>query len=612
MTGRRTYLTGLAILAIIAGASVWTGTTAIADDQPSIEVEVTFSATRTEEEATDVAASSYTIHREQIEQSQGETVEDLLRTVPGVHIIEQGGFGGSTSLINRGAGQSQTLVLIDGVRINNPMLGGADLANLTLDQVQRIEVVKGPYTALWGTDAMAGVVQIFTRPGAQTDNRVRAGAGNYGSTRADVSWGTGEGEEGLGISGSWLQTDGVRENADYEGYTLAGRYDDRVAGGLLTLTSRYYDYELGVPGPTTSPTPEDRQYTSAALASLSWTREAVASRDTLRLGLWREDYDFDYLDFQGAPQSSHGEPQYFEASWQHDWIADRSEVTLGAEYRTAEADYTDTMSGEYSADNDSQAVFGQLQYRPGPWRLVAGARWQDWDLFDPETTWRLGVTRLFDEGRRGAWANYGTAYRVPTFNELYFPGSGNEDLSPETSDSWEVGVWDSVGEGDQLDLVYFRNEYDNLIEWREVEQYVWQPVNVASASTEGVEVAVRRRHGEHWTERCSITKLGWWTDGDPLLRRPDWTGGYSVGYHDERTQAQLDLVLVGDRLDAKAYPGPDAVPGYYLLNLGASHELSDGIELWVRANNLLDYDYEAAANYPSPGFNVLAGLSADL
>lgn len=603
-----------AIAALIAlAASLLAGGALVADtdEEPAIEVEVTFSATRTEERATDVAASVYTIDRDEIERSQAETVVDLLRMLPGIHVIQQGGFGGATTVVNRGGNSTGTLVMIDGVRINNPMLGGADLANLTLDQVQRVEVVKGPFTTLYGADAMSGVVQIFTASGAQTDDNLRAGAGNYGSSRVDFSWGTGEGLQGLGISGSWLQTDGVRENSDYDGYTVAGRYDHPVAGGVLTATARWFDYDLGVPGPTTFPTPEDHQSTTTGLASLMWTREGLSSRDTIRLGYWQEEYEYDYMDFQGATQMSTAEPTFFEASYQRDWMTEDATWTLGGEWRTKEADYSDTSLGRYSADDDSKAVFGQVQLRPGPWRIVAGGRWQDYDLFDSETTWRAGVTRIFNDGEWGAWANYGTAYRVPTFNELFFPGSGNDDLVPETSDSWEVGLWNSL-DGATIDVVYFNNEFDNLIEWREVQQFVWQPVNVARARTEGVEVSARRQHGEHWSDRLSVTRLKWWTDGNPLLRRPDWTASYSVGYDADRTQAQLDILYVGDRLDAVTFPGPDPVASYYLVNLGVTQDLGSDLELWVRANNLLDEDYEATANYPSPGLSILAGLSTDL
>ncbi len=581
-------------------------------DEPSIEVDVTFSATRTDELATDVAATAYSIDREEIERLPTANVGDLLRTLPGIHITDNGGFGSAASIINRGAGNNQTLILIDGVRVSNPMLGGADLSNLSLDGIGRVEVVKGPLTTLWGADAMAGVIQLFTASGPQTENRVRLGAGNYGTTRADFSWGTGQGQQGLGISGSWLQTDGVRDNSDYDGFTVAARLDQPLAGGVLTATGRYYDYDLGVPGPTTWPTPSDGQNSTALLGSLAWTREGLSNRDTLRAGYWDQRIEFGYTDFSANPQISVGEPSYFEAGWQHDFIGEDSEITLGGEYRRSEGDFSDTGLGDYDADNDALAALAQVQYRPGDWRFVASARWQDDDLFGSETTWRVGATRLYQGGRRGARASYGTGYRVPTFNELYFPGSGNTDLVPERSTSWEIGAWDSVGEGDILDVVYFHNEFEDLIEWREVTQFVWQPVNIAGATTEGVELSVRRSHGDRWFERCGLTRLNWWSDGDPLLRRPDWQAGYSLGYEGDRTRAQLDFIYVGDRLDAVAWPGPSEVAGYYLLNLGARHELGGGTELWVRANNILDREYEAAANYPSPGFNFIAGVSTDL
>jgi len=606
MHAHRTHLLVVALAVMVAAPLCW------AVDDPAIEVGVTFSATRTTERATDVSASVSTIDQEQIERLPVGNVTDLLQTLPGLHITSNGGFGGAESIILRGASNTQTLVLIDGVPVNNPMLGGSDLSNLTIDGMGRIEVVKGPYTTLWGADAMAGVVQIFTAPGARTDDMVQAGAGNYGTTRANFSWGTGAGETGLGISGSWLQTDGVRENSDYDGFTVVGRWDERVAGGLLTLTSRYYDYDLGVPGSTAWPTPTDSQSSRAWISSLAWTREGLRHRDTLRLGYWNQEIEFNYTDFLATQQHSIGEPSFLGAGWQHDFIGDESEVSVGIDWRRFEGDFDDSSLGQYSAENDQTSAFGQIQWRPGDWRFVGSTRWQDEDLFGSETTWRVGATRLFEGGRWGAWANYATGYRVPTFNELFYPGSGNADLRPETSKSWEVGAFNQLESGDILDLVYFHNDLRDLIEWREVTQFVWQPVNIADATTQGVEISVRRDHGDRWFERCGVTKLDWSTDGDPLLRRPEWTANYSLGYEGERTRAQLDFTYVGRRLDAVTWPGPSEVGSYYLLNLGATHQLTGDIDLWVRANNLLDRDYEAAANYPAPGLNFTAGISTDL
>ncbi|MGD9496074.1 MAG: TonB-dependent receptor plug domain-containing protein [Armatimonadota bacterium] len=604
---RRTFVLSAALLVLMAPLPGWAD-----HEEPSIEVGVTFSATRTEALATDVAASVSSVSADEIERAQTVDMTELLQTLPGTHVTSNGGFGGAESILIRGASNNQTLVLIDGVPVNNPMLGGSDLSNLTLDGVGRVEVVKAPLTSLWGADAMAGVVQIFTAPGPQMDDEARLGAGNYSTSRAEFAWGTGEGEQGLGIAGSWLQTDGVRENSDYDGFTIVGRWDQPVAGGALTLTGRYYDYDLGVAGPTTFPTPTDRQNSTAAFASLGWVREGLSHRDTLRLGWWDQQIEYDYANFLGAPQRSVGEPGLFSAGWQHDFIGETNEITVGVEYRHQEGDFSDTSLGEYGAERDQIGAFAQFQCRPGPWRLVGALRWQDEDSFGSKTTWRVGATRLFDGGRWGLWSSYATGYRVPTFNELFFPGSGNADLQPETSTSWEVGVWNALESGDTLEVAYFHNDFEDLIEWREVQQFVWQPVNIADATTEGVELSVQRSIDDRWFERGSLTKLSWRTDGDPLLRRPDWSAGYALGYCSERTEAQLDFTFVGDRLDAVSFPAPSEVGGYYLLGLGASHELGRGLELWVRANNILDQQYEAAANYPSPEFNFVAGVATDL
>jgi len=239
-------------------------------------------------------------------------------------------------------------------------------------------------------------------------------------------------------------------------------------------------------------------------------------------------------------------------------------------------------------------------------------RYQDEDLFDSQTTYRLGVSRILGDGNTVLWTNYGTGYRVPTFNELYFPFMGNPGLVPEESNSYEVGLWDKVGKNEDVELVYFHNDFENLIQWREVAPWVWQPVNVANATTQGLEFSFNQQLSDNWSHSLGFTRLSIWTDGDPLLRRPKYSGSYQLAHADGRDSFSLAACYTGRRFDAKTFPGPDVVGGYLVVDVAASRKLGSGTTLWLRINNLLDKEYEAAANYPSPGWNWLVGLSREL
>jgi len=331
---RRTVIAVAAVL-LLASTVI-----AVADeDEPSVEVEVVFSATRTDEKATDVAATVEVVDSKKIEASQATSVLEVLKPITGLSVVQSGSPGGVTSILTRGGNNNQTLVLVDGVRINDPMSGGTDLAHLTVDQVERVEIVKGPFGTLYGADAMAGVVSIFTKPASETPDRISFGGGNYGTLRGSFSVGSGEGDAGFAVSGSWLTTDGLRaKHNEYDGLTAAARWDARVGDGILTLSSRYLDYDLDVPGPTNFPSAYDRQSVTGTINSLTWNRQGATSRDRIRLGRYDQDIDYDYLDFFATPQTSKIEPTYTELSWQHDWIGAATDATLGLEWKRSEGE----------------------------------------------------------------------------------------------------------------------------------------------------------------------------------------------------------------------------------------------------------------------------------
>lgn len=611
MSSKKTVVLVVGMALVVAGTLV---AALAADEEPSVDVTVVYGATRSDAKATDVAATVHVVDVEDIQRLPVRDVADLLRTLPGVHVVRQDSRGGATSIFMRGANSNQTLVMVDGVRINNPMNGGVDLGNLTLDQIQRIEVVKGPFTTLYGADAVGGVIYIFTKPGAQVQDEISVGGGSFGTLTARAALGGGAGERGWALSGSWVDTDGSREeNSDYRGFTAAGRCDLPLAGGVVTLSGRYQDYDRGVPGSTFFPTPTDRQNYATALGSLTWKREGLSSRDTVRFGMWQEDYTLEYTDWMSAAQVTQADPNYYEANWQHDFLFNRGEVNVGVEWRRFEGDYTDTATGSYNARNDSKAAYAQVQLRPDRnWRVLGGARWQEDDLFDVDPTWRCGVTRLLDEGRAGVWFGYGTAFKAPTFNDLFFPGAGNTDLRPETSRGWEIGAWHEVSNAAHAELVFFHHRFEDLIQWApDPVTSMWYPMNIGQARTQGTELSFAQQLDEQVNHELGLTLLNWTTNGSPLLRRPDLQFNYSLNYTGERASASLETCYVGRRMDTFGF-NTDWGRAYLVFNLSGQYNLDRDTKAWLRVENLFDAQYEAVGGYPSPGFGIYGGVTRAL
>lgn len=533
--------------------------------------------------------------REDIERLQPASVAELIRGFPGVQVGASGGFGKQTGVFLRGTNANQLIVLIDGVRAGSATAGGAAWEYIPVDQIERIEVVRGPRASAYGADAVGGVIQIFTRrPGREPVREVMAGYGRYNTRRAGAAVSADTGSFRYYLGASHLASDGysVRRDGDpdddgYRNDAVNARMGYRTSGGvdaelrlLRAWGSTEFDNAFGVPGASE----EDflQQAGSVRLSgpagqAAAWritAGETRDERDTLDAGLA---YRYDT-----RRQSLGAEMDWFLDAWQ---------VTLGGDYLE---DRVSSSADFVSTRRDARAGFAQLHGQWGRHRFGVGLRHDDYSDFGAHGTGDVA----WGYRSRGPWstrASYGTAFRAPTFNDLYFPWGGNPDLRPERSRNLEVGVAYTRG-SHELSANAFENRIRDLI----VLDEAWTPQNASRARITGWE-SVWAWSADPWRVAASYTWLNARDEetGNRLPRRARHSARLDVDRELHRLRLGMSLVGQGRRFDDA--PNTIELPAYVTMDLRAGYDIDRVWQVSAAWTNVLDRDYETVAGYPQPG-----------
>jgi len=605
-----------------------TGTPAQPAPAATVREEIVVSASRVEEPRRRVASAVTVIGRDEIAARREPTLAELLRTVPGVEVVRVGGPGGATSVFLRGAASAHTLVLVDGVRVNSPAVGAFDWADLATDAVERIEVLRGPQSALYGSEAIGGVVSVFTRRGAAgLDGSAAAEAGTEESWRLATSWRGGTRGWDWSLSASRRELAGLSSAAEsagndeddpYESTAITGSAATAFWGdGRAVATLRWIDSELGLDGFSfVSGAPVDdpnyRQSRRALYGSVDLSKPAGPRlTHRLRLGVADEDYDATDPDTPFHPFALRTRGS--EATWITDLVllgpedgqaaADglAAALTGGAAWELREAD----SSGGFDESEDVASAFLEARLAGGDrFRLTGGLRRDDHSAFGSETTWRTTAGWRVARATRlhGTW---GTGFRAPSFNELFFPGFGNPDLAAETSEGWDAGVEQELLAGRLVaDLTWYANEIDELIGF---DFATFRAENVDAAEIDGLEATVEWRPSTRLSGRAAYTR----TDSEdlatglPLARRPKHRTSAALTWDPPgRWDASLAAYAVRDRVESGGAPLDD----YERVDLALGYELRPELAAYLRVDNLLDDDHAELVGFTSPGAVVTAGL----
>jgi vitamin B12 transporter len=563
---------------------------------PPIEP-VVVTATRTEVPADRSIASVDIVTGEELRRQPAADLGDLLRMRAGIEVARLGGPGQQTSLFLRGTDSNHVLVLVDGVRINPGTIGSASIQNIAPELVERVEIVKGPRSTLYGSDAIGGVINVITRRRTENGGSIQAGAGNYGSRNASFEGGSGgtNGDASLGVS--WVDSDGFPTRSGdstdrgYENLSLTAAARTELAGIELGLrawhaegTSEYSDFFV-------TPVDQDFENSAFALSAAFTPLDAWHSRITASQML-------DRLEQNQSPDFLR--TRRWQLDWQNDIAASgHHALTAGVIWQKEDAD-AESFGLPYLADITTTQFYLQDQMSFGRAQVLLAGGTTDHETFGSHQTWNAEFGFPLGDSTMLTLAA-GRAFRAPDATDLYGFG-GNAALDPESSQSYEASIRHDTAGGHRFSLTLFRNEIDDLIEFvvTDFETFDGENRNVERARIDGLEASWRYR-GEHWAARATATLQDPrdLVTGERLLRRARENFTLAVSRRIGAHEIAMDLLYAGDRED---FGFPQVrMPAYWLANVSASFAVNENWTLLARMENLLDEDYELASGFNTMG-----------
>jgi len=579
-----------------------------ADDPLTIVV----TASRQAETVDETLAPVTIIDRQQIEQSGALSVAELLSTAPGVVISKNGGVGQQTSLFLRGTESDHTLVLIDGIRVGSATVGTTPYQDIPLGQIEKIEIVRGPRSSLYGSEAIGGVIQIFTRKGGdgtQPDFSVAAGSHNTTNIEAGVSGGSENGWYAANASN--YSTDGFdacRGNLDAGCFTIEpddDGYDNTsfsLRGGAQVTDA--LDIDAGILN-SASETEFDGSFQneSDTLTRTSHVRFNLNAMDNWASTLLVAQSVDESENFLNGTFASRFNTDRDQISWQNDFLLGDSKLILGIDYID---DEIESNTSFVETNRDNTGIFTSFNTAIGVNSFELSLRNDDNEQFGSESTGAIAWGREIGKDTR-ITLSYGTAFKAPSFNELYFPDFGNPDLTAETSESVDLGISGKTSSG-RWSANLFHTQIDDLIGF---DPQTFAPVNIDKAEITGLELT-------------GAYKISSWNLGASLvLQDPkDVSGGFNDGNQlPRRSKTILQLnadrrfgnLLVGASLLSRDEAYDDlanavTLESFSVLDLRAEYKVHRHWIVGLKVNNALDEDYETAAFYNQDGVNALATL----
>ena len=617
----KSYAYPTLLLALAAAAP------AFAEDRPAGDIFVT--ATRLPEIGEAQTSSLSVLTSEDLERRQIVFVGDALATLPGITMSQNGGLGGQASIRIRGAASQQTLFLVDGVPVNDASApsGGYDVSTLDAANIERIEVLRGPHSTLWGSDAIGGVVAVTTRRAADgvTGNAFVEG-GSYGTLRTGGGIGYGGERVDARFGATLITTDGISraesgsEDDPYNAGTLNGRVGVNITEALrVEAFGRYVrsktDFDGYAPPFYTFGDTDDYSRTKD-------TSGGVLGRYTLFEGklenvIIASRDDIDRENVSGGLQSSRAGATRDTLRYQGTWrVSDMASLAFGAEREETEIKVE--SPGPFGSINEGSSQIDSL-FALGEWApiesltLTAGVRYDDHDQFGDVTTSRFGASwKATDHlGVRGSW---GQGFKAPTIYQLtafFFPATApNAALKPEEADGWDAAVFTDLLDGKlHAELGYFTIDTKNMIDY---DVFTGAYGNIAKAKSEGVEFSLSYA----LTDAVTVSGNYTYTDatnemtGAKLIRIPENAAFVEL---DWRATEKLNLSLTGrhnsseDDVDPNTFLATTNI-SWTRFDVAARYAITDRLEIYGRVENVTDETYQDVAGYGTPGASVYGGV----
>ena len=576
------------------------------------EISIT-SATKSEEKLKNVTANVDVITAEDIESRKFKTVAEALQTIPGIQVSQSGGIGQHTSLFLRGMDSKKTLVLIDGIRYNDPSGNGANFEHLMINDIERIEVIKGAQSSIWGADASAGVINIITKnPKDGTHGNASFEYGRYNSkiAKANISHKNENFDAKLGIVR--VDTDGFSamtpkgekakkyEDDGYENTTVNLKLgynldeNNRVSTSYEIIDTKVdIDDFFG-----NNPNNLDVARTKNHLANFTYE-----NRNDIALTKFYGNYTDIKREYTSSTPKYKGTIKEYGLNTSIDYL-NSSNLTLGADYKKFENKAN--IDKEYN--NKGIFISNTNKFFDDKTIFTQALRYDRYSNFENKTTGKIGIKQyIIDE--LNISSNYGTGYNIPNTFQLYDATNGNQDLSPEKTKSYDIGF-----EYKGFSVTYFNTEIDNLIdwEWTGPGNYDGKYKNIVGKSKiKGTEIAYKNEVFEDIFLNLNYTNLSAKNkDGQELGRRPKDKVGFGVDYYGLKDfHFNVNGEYIGERYDFGNKQG-EKTGNYTIWNAVVDYDINKTFSTYVKLDNMFNKDYQIVDGYATSQRAAFVGLKA--
>jgi vitamin B12 transporter len=609
---------GLWVMAVLTAGVVFSTAPARGAEVEVGKVVVT--ATKTEMEISESPQSISVITKEEIQNSPDRTIGEILQRAPGVQVNQNGPMGALSVPQVRGSTAGQVLILVNGQRLNDAQNGQYDLSNLPIlkEDIERIEVLRGGASALYGADALAGVINIITKtPTDKPSTSAFASYGRFDTQQYSLSHRWKPGRFSYGISLGREKSDGYRENSQYDAWILGGEVGYSLTSqSEVKFSARYIQKEVGLPGPVNFPDPDDRQKDDNTLLNLGYQGQVTPQ---LKLGFkgwynqYRNTFDSGTQGILSMGTSALHKSSETGGDLQATYQLGKSHLFVGG-LEVIEDRVNSSSFGVENATRGAAYLQDEVEISK-PLTATLGLRYDFHSVYDNQWDPRLGfLLRLPADYRLRASA--GRSFRAPTFNDLYWPASaytaGNPNLKPETAWNYELGMEKEFQNILAIKIAGFYRDVKDLINWAPDANFVWRPSNISDAKIWGAEAQVVFYPAKGWAIPLNYSHLYPRDEstGGPIPNRPKHIVNTGVEY---RSPFGLKGTLKGRYVRFYTSQGSTLNQDYFVLDARGGYEFKiwqylSG-EAYISLTNALDKEYQTLEGYPMAPRALSGGIN---